>query len=251
MSVASTSGGLAPSVDVGAWAAALGLAAIHLFGRRLGGVDLIPRSPLLSLAGGSSVAYVFVHALPELAAAGPTLERRIEPLAFVEHHVYLVALAGFLAYYGLERFVDHRGSRDGGGTPSEGTFWVHVGAFAAYNALIGYLLFHPEAPGIGGLLFFAVAMGLHLFVNDHGLRQHHAGAYRRLGRWVLAGAVVVGGLVGATVSIERAAIGALFAFLAGGVVLNVVKEELPPERESRFSAFAVGAVGYAALLLAA
>ncbi len=43
----------------------------------------------------------------------------------------------------------------------------------------------------------------------------------------------------------------LFAFLAGGVVLNVLKEELPEERESRFSAFLVGAVGYAALLLAA
>jgi hypothetical protein len=31
-------------------------------------------------------------------------------------------------------------------------------------------------------------------------------------------------------------------------VLNVLKEELPDERESRFSAFVVGAVGYAALL---
>ncbi len=41
----------------------------------------------------------------------------------------------------------------------------------------------------------------------------------------------------------------MFAFLAGGVVLNVLKEELPEDRKSRFSAFAVGSAAYAALLL--
>jgi hypothetical protein len=35
------------------------------------------------------------------------------------------------------------------------------------------------------------------------------------------------------------------------MVLNVLKEELPEDRDSRFAAFAVGAGGYAALLLAA
>ena len=37
--------------------------------------------------------------------------------------------------------------------------------------------------------------------------------------------------------------------LSGGIVLNVLKEELPSERESRFWPFALGACGYAALLL--
>lgn len=45
------------------------------------------------------------------------------------------------------------------------------------------------------------------------------------------------------------ALAILFAFLAGGVILNVIKEEVPAERESRFSAFALGAVGYAGVLL--
>ena len=42
----------------------------------------------------------------------------------------------------------------------------------------------------------------------------------------------------------------LFAFLAGGVILNVIKEELPEEQESLFWAFALGAALYTALLLA-
>lgn len=40
------------------------------------------------------------------------------------------------------------------------------------------------------------------------------------------------------------------AFLSGGVILNVLKEELPEERASRFWAFALGGVAYAVILLA-
>jgi zinc transporter ZupT len=60
---------------------------------------------------------------------------------------------------------------------------------------------------------------------------------------------VLGWAVGAVTTISEFAIGFLFAFLAGGVVLNVLKEELPEERQSRFAPFALGAAGYGALLL--
>ena len=46
----------------------------------------------------------------------------------------------------------------------------------------------------------------------------------------------------------EAGVAALTAFLGGGVVLNVLKEEVPSQRQSRFWAFAGGAAGYAALL---
>jgi len=228
--------------------AALVLASVHLFGGRLRFLDVIPRSRLLSAAGGASVAYVFVHALPELESVGVTLDRRLAGLAFVEDHAYLVALAGFVVYYGLERIVRSR-TPVGSTEPSSGVFWLHVGSFAVYDGLVGYLLFHRETPGIGALGLFAVAMALHFLVNDYGLRHQHRALYHRRGRWLLAGGVVAGGLLGAATDLDRAALGVLFAFLAGGIVLNVVKEELPPERESRFSAFAVGTAAYAALLL--
>jgi len=48
---------------------------------------------------------------------------------------------------------------------------------------------------------------------------------------------------------SRPAVGVSTAFLGGGVVLNVLKEEIPTERQSGFWAFALGAVVYAALLL--
>ncbi len=41
----------------------------------------------------------------------------------------------------------------------------------------------------------------------------------------------------------------LFAFLAGGVVMNTMKDEIPLDGSGNFPAFALGATGYAVLLL--
>jgi zinc transporter ZupT len=61
----------------------------------------------------------------------------------------------------------------------------------------------------------------------------------------------VGWAVGLFFEISEAAIAVLFGFLAGGVIMNVLKEELPEERESRFWAFALGAALYTVVLLLA
>ena len=120
---------------------------------------------------------------------------------------------------------------------------------AVYTALIGYLFLHRLAADLEDLLLFFVAMALHFVVNDYGLREHK-NAYLRKGRWVLAAAVVLGWEVGLLTEIPEVAIAVLTAFLAGGVIMNVLKEELPEERESRFWAFALGAAFYTVILLA-
>jgi hypothetical protein len=119
-----------------------------------------------------------------------------------------------------------------------------------YNVLIGYLLGRPEEPGAGTLLLFALAIGLHFLVNDFGLRSHYKEMYARTGRWVLAAAIVAGWGVAQVMELGAASIHGVTAFLAGGIVLNVLKEELPAERESNFGSFALGAAAYSALLLA-
>src|SRR5690606_28721775 len=70
---------------------ALALAAVHLFAGRLRFLDTVPRAAWLSGAGGASVAYVFLHLLPELAA-GQEAIADAAPLAFLETHVWMVAL---------------------------------------------------------------------------------------------------------------------------------------------------------------
>ncbi|WP_217471952.1 hypothetical protein [Haloterrigena gelatinilytica] len=261
-SISSTAFGL---VDALAAVFAVGLALVHVFAGRLRFLEAIPRSRWLSMAGGVSVAYVFVHLLPEVGAAAAAIDESGTVLATVDRHIYLVTLAGFVAFYGLERFAvigaeadggDAAGTGTDGGDPEperapDGVFWVHAGSFAAYNALVGYLLVHREEPGVASLTFFVVAMALHFVVNDFGLREHHGRVYHRYGRWLLAAAVLLGVTVGYVTPVSEFTLALLLAFLGGGIVLNVIKEELPSKRRSRFWAFAVGAAAYTLLLLAA
>ena len=59
-------------------------------------------------------------------------------------------------------------------------------------------------------------------------------------------------MVGLFFGVSEAAIAVLFGFLAGGVIIeNVLKEELPEDRESRIWALALGAAAYDAILLVA
>jgi hypothetical protein len=232
--------------------AAIALAAVHVFAGNLRFLAVIPRSRWLSFAGGISVAYVFVHLLPELSAGQRTVEEETGLLPFVENHVWLVALLGLALFYGVERASQRsraeRRAMGAGDRTGRAVFRLSLGSFAVYNATIGYLLVHREQPGVRSLALFAVALGVHFFVTDYGLREHHREAYRRLGRWLLAACVLIGWAVGALTEISEPAIAILLAFVGGGVILNVVKEELPAERQSRFTPFAGGAAAYAVLL---
>lgn len=234
---------------------AVAFALIHILGNRLTFLRSVPRSAWLSLAGGVSVAYVFVHLLPELAEYQETIGNRLAgrgAVGLIEAHAYLVALIGLAIFYGLDRLARQSAlvaRREGRDRPSDKVFWIHLGSFALYNLLIGYLLVHREEADLRGLVIYAVALGLHFIVNDQGLREHHGEAYDARGRWLLAVAPLIGWAIGLITQVSPVLLAALFAFLGGGVVLNVLKEELPEDRESRFGAFAIGAAGYASLLL--
>jgi hypothetical protein len=235
--------------------AALGLAALHLFAGELRFLDRRPRSYWLSAAGGVSVAYVFVRLLPQLAAGQEAVRRVVSgPVAFVEHHVYLVALLGLATFYGVEALPkgSHAQQVAAGATDRAAAIVlaVRIGSYALVNGLVGYLLVRRENPSVVGLALFFAAMALLFLVNDHGLRRAHRVEYHRVGRWVLAGAVLVGWGVGLATPLTEVGLSVLVAFLSGGVILNVLKEELPTERQSRFWPFLAGAAGYAALLLA-
>jgi zinc transporter ZupT len=227
------------------------LVCTHLVIGRLHFLKGTPRSVWLSIAGGVSVAFVFVHLLPRLGEAQKSLDDEVplEMLA-LEHLAHLTALIGFVSFYGLERAAKisrRRHSRDGAdGGHNHGIFWLHVSAFAAYNMLIGYLLHHR---GETTLALFTFAVALHFAVANFGLREQYPRHYDRIGRWILAGAVIGGWIIGLTMRIPEGAQAILLAVLAGCMILIVMKEELPEERESRYWAFVTGAGVYSALLL--
>ena len=231
-------------------------AGIHLFIGKLRFLDVLPRSRWLSGAGGIAVAYVFLHILPELSVHQETFSEELGvSRRAAEAWIYVTALAGLAVFYGLERAVkasrSHSRERVGADAVENHLFWLHIVSFGLYNVLIGYLLLHREQMGAWPLVMYFLAMALHFVTTDFGLRSDHEERYDSLARWAISASVLMGWALGLIAGVPEVAIGFLFAFLAGGVVLNVLKEELPEERQSRYWPFLMGAAAYSLLLLAA
>jgi hypothetical protein len=70
-----------------------------------------------------------------------------------------------------------------------------------------------------------------------------------MGSWFLAGAIVLGAVIGEVVHLNEVAVATVWSFSAGSIILNVLMRELPKERETCFWSFVGGCAVYAALLI--
>ncbi|WP_233998062.1 hypothetical protein [Erythrobacter sp. QSSC1-22B] len=245
---------MTPSLTLFSGLMAAAFCLVHLFVGRLRFLDRDPRSRWLSFSGGVAVAYVFLHMLPELGAHAGTF-RRATGLGEVmaESAVYGVAMLGLAIFYGTERALkrsrDERDDGCAGKRPESSVFWLHIVASSLLIFVIGYLLNHREDASLLGLALYFFAMMLHFITADFGTRGDHPELYDSQGRWALCAATLGGWALGTQVSVPQIAIGGLFAFVAGAIVLVVLKEELPEERKSYFLPFAGGTLVYSALVL--
>ena len=248
-------------MNIDALIAALLLAAVYALGgsrkRLLSGFWRHRR--WVSAAAGVSVAYVFVDVLPELAAQNESLNASAANSAalYAEQRIYVLALLSFVVMYGLEHLVlsQRRGTEGGesghAGGQADAVYWMHLAGFAAYSALIGYLLVERAERGGIALAVYVAAMAVHFIVVNHSLTEEHGDVYRRHGHWVLAASVLAGWALASAIELSDLAFARMFALLAGGVVITSLRAELPDDREGRFWPFCLAAVVFAAVLLAA
>ena len=220
----------------------------HIFAGKLK-LSNIPRSKWLSLAGGISVSYIFLATLPEMAE----YQEEQEIFSKVDNFIYYISLAGLVFFYGLENKTkkSQESKREPAGGEEEdvpGIFWLHISSFALYNFIIGYLVMNRKENSLEALLLYSIAMAFHFIVTDHSLVDHFGRQYQKKGRWILVLLLLLGWFVPHFYEISEAVIIVLFSFLAGGIIMNVLKEELPKERKSNLSFFLLGIFLYSILL---
>lgn len=244
------------------------LVALHWSAPRIRRLPLVPESVTGSFAGGLAVAYVFLHLLPEVAggneAIGAVLDDVLEPTPLVELGVFFVALVGFVVFLALQRAADSVGATRMpvavGGAAGEGEtggrgvglYRLHLGSFVLYNALLTYTMPLRVRTGVAFAVLFAVAMGLHFVVTDRELVERYPRRFGRSGRVLLGASLFVGWLAAALLApTSPLVVAVLTALLAGSVLLNVFKEEIPTGTTSSFPWFLVGLVVYTGLLTGA
>lgn len=201
-----------------------------------------------ALSAGVTVAYVFVSVIPELEEHRPTIAASAGGVLDAEKRVYLYALAGFVAFVGLNRLRIYDGADTSGRRRCGVVYWVEIAGYSLYVLLISYLLVRREDSTLVSLGLFVFAMGFHLFLIDSHLAQQLGSSYDRGGRLVLTLCVPLGWSLGMIDALADSFTSRLFAFILGGVVVLSAYEELPDDK-GRFGWFVGGAFGYAILLM--
>jgi hypothetical protein len=226
------------------------LACVFVFGKYLRISSPVYSQYWLSAAAGASVAYVFVRALPEMSEAQEVFTRVTfnRGLPFPELHVYTAALIGFLFFDGLEHLASRSSAADRvrGDDASPFAYKLQLGGFAVYGVLVGYLIVHQRSLPT---LLYLIAMALHFLAVDHSLEREYGSPYERSGRWLLAAAILAGGLGGILTSMPEELLATLLGLNCGGVIMNSMITELGNEKKGHFWPFCLGAIAYSLLLL--
>lgn len=226
---------------------------VFLAGGRVHPLRLITPSKrsALSFGAGISIAYVFVHVLPELHDARVDVVKAIGdgPLPFEGRVIYFLALLGFLAFYGLDHLrnrLREEGDEEG---REDASFRLHIAGFSAYVGLLSYLLVRDPFETTLLIALYAFTIAVHLLGVDHSLRLEHGTAYEKTGRFVLAGVAVLGWVGGLLVALSPLVTAALVAIISGAIIVNSAIMELPREKDGRFLPFMLGGLVYGGVLM--
>lgn len=217
------------------------LAIIHLFANKAKALGWIWHGRFIAFAAGISFAYVFVDLLPALEKGQPVLKRAFgELIPYFDRHTYVIALFGVLFYYGLHTQSENGGARN---------FWLSVSGYILFNFFVGASLSDANNPEIQPIMLFTIAVGMHYLVADRNAGRADMSLYEHSARWLLIAALFIGFAVGMATHIPDTFVVLAVSFLAGGILLNTLKYELPKRERGGFLFFVFGSLLYTGILL--
>lgn len=211
--------------------------------------NILPSYRWRSFTAGISISYVIVELMPEIAHADRLFS------GWLASPAYLLTLIGLVLFYILELMaVRSRRKSSSFGTDetevctSPVVFWIHTAFFAVYHFVIGELLVDIGSRGILPELLFCIVLVFHFYIMDEGLRRHHHHRYDKWGRWILAFALLAGAVTETLFTFSAEFVSATWAVIAGGIMLNTLKEELPESKQSCLISFIAGTTFIVVLL---
>ena len=208
----------------------------------------------LSFSGGVAVTYVLIHLWPTLSHAQHVGVETFnwESGILAQYFIYLIALAGLITFYALNRLIYQAWAKPYIKNPDDENsmvFRLHIGFFTVYNAMIGYLVASSSFDSVQSLVIYFIAYALHFVTNDWGLRHHLKDSYDRFGRYFLSIGVLSGWLIGYFTDFPEMSIGVIEAFVTGAMTYLAIKEELPAGEEGSLSGFLLGTISATALFV--
>jgi hypothetical protein len=213
------------------------LCAVHVFFPNIERVLHKYKNIWVQVTGGMAVGYVFLYMLPRLSDdTSLILSNESGGWEFFQYRLYLIALLGFMTYFGVDILNISKKPRV--------VYWRQVqdACFCFYNVLVGYAFFNLPRNGILPFFLATFIFSVHFMGLDNKLYKRNTEHYERKLRWLMALSLIVGWLVGLTIGLPATFRASCTAFIAGGTLINALNKKLPDKEEDHFGPF-FGGVG--------
>ena len=182
---------------------------VHLLAARTRHLEFTTRGQFLSAGGGIAISYVFVDLLPKLCESDIIVKEALSGVfPYFERHVFIMALAGFLLFFMVDRSSAFFGAK--------GRFWLSLSSYTLFNFLVGYAVADKDNPEVKPLVLFTLAIALHYFINDYSISKDHGKAYNLKGKWILILSLFLGWLTGMIFVLSPTAVALVTLSLAAG-----------------------------------
>ena len=120
------------------------------------------------------------------------------------------------------------------------TAYLKGGGFFIYNVLTGYVLANWSRPGIIPVFLAGSVLTMHLLGVNHQMRQWNGRVFDNYFRWLFAVAIIIGWSAGAFLVIPRELEIIVTGVLAGGIITNIMIEEMPSQQPGKIRPFLGG-----------
>ena len=192
----------------------------------------------IPFTGGVAIGYVFLYLLPKLSDYTNSI--RVDGVQGVweilDYRVYIYGLAGFTFYYFVDQYRSHK-EKD-----HLKPEILHGGGFFIYSMLCGYILANWSRPGLIPVLLAGSILTLHMLAVNYQVRKWNSRVFDNYFRWMFALALIIGWSVGAFLAIPKELEIIITGILAGGIITNIMNEELPDQEPHKIRPFIAGVV---------
>lgn len=190
----------------------------------------------IPFTGGVAIGYVFLYLLPKLSdyTNSITVDGVQGVWEILDYRVYLYGLAGFTFYYFVDQYRTHE-DRD------------HLlpeilqgGGFFIYSMLSGYVIANWSRPGLIPVFLAGSILTLHMLAVNYQVRKWNSRVFDNYFRWLFALALIIGWSVGTFLVIPKELEIIITGILAGGIITNIMNEELPDQEPHKIRPFIAG-----------
>jgi len=204
----------------------------------------------LSVSTGTALAYVFAYLLPKLASIQSTLSEVARPTqAFLRNHAYLLALAGLLTYFAIISAIESPSSPESKKPAPPHIVVLLLVGYGFYSLQLGYLAADLPNPDFASYALVAVVLGLHLMGINHQLHRTYPHEYQTYLRYGYVVALVIGWAGGIATTAFESTVMYSSTFVAGGIIITAIKEEIAEHGEKRRATFIIAALMAVAVIL--